>query len=172
MPDDTDKPRTIKDLPPDKAVYAFAFVQAFKELSELKEQEKQIAIRKAQLNETLKALGPLFLPITVDIGSMSLANAIRIVMASADRPITAVEMRGKLQELGFDMKQFQNPLASIHTALTRMVDAGELKMQEDQDRKRFTPGPELKAVPGAQPSDIEEIVGKMAFAKLGVNKSE
>jgi hypothetical protein len=135
----------------DKAIFALAYVAALKKLDELTEEEKRIAVQKAQLRETMKALGPLFNPKKADISSLTLSNAIRLVINSTGRPISALEIRGKLKDWGYNLDKFENPMASIHTALSRMEEADELTKSKDErgKKKKFEPGPELKPVPEA-----------------------
>ena len=140
------------------AVYRDALDRAYDEWRGLQEQEKQITIRKAQLKRTFQALCPLAFPedqIAWDVNVLSLANAIRLVIQSSDRPITAIEMRGRLTDLGVDLSKYENPMASIHTAVNRMVDSEEMDYIQEDDKKKFTAGPELKPVPppGPPPSD-------------------
>src|SRR5260221_5323801 len=92
----------------DKAIFALAYVAALKQIEELTEEEKRIAVQKAQLRETLKALGPLFNPKKADIGSLTLSNAIRLVISSTGRPISPLEIRGKLKDWGYNLDRFEN----------------------------------------------------------------
>jgi hypothetical protein len=167
----SDKDDLLPPMPPEKRPYAIAFVQAFTELQELKQEERRIAIRKAQLHETLKALGPLVSSTTVDISTMSLADAIRLVVRSAGRPVNAIEIRSRLKDLGYNLDRFENPLASIHTALNRMQEAEELKEAEwdgsEKKTKKFEPGPELKTDILPSPDELESIAKKMRVTTSG-----
>ncbi len=78
-----------------------------------------------------------------------------MVIGGADRPITAIEMRGKLTDLGFDLSKYDNPLANIHTAMNRMVEAEEMQWV-DVDEKKAVPGPQLKQVPPPLPSNADD----------------
>jgi len=151
---DEDKP--AQQLSPEKLAYVIAYGHALKELQELEEEEKRIAIRKAQLRDTLQALGPLFLADFTNIESLTLANAIRLVIRGAGRPMSVLEVRSKLTDLRYDLSKYENPLASIHTAMNRMKEAEELRLVESETdkKKMFEPGPELKPVPEA-PSPIQ-----------------
>jgi hypothetical protein len=102
------------------------------------------------------------LPVKADISSLSLADAIRLVIHSTERGITAKEIRGKLDDLGYDLSKHENPLASIHTAAKRMIDTEELIWVDDHNKK-LSAGPELKPVPEAGPSiDVLESLGLRA----------
>ena len=144
-----DKPKPVlQSSPKPELVFAQALLKAQTELDRLIEEEKKIAIRKAQLRETIKALSPLVSPGAnpTDLGTMSLANAIRIVVASAQRPLNALEIRGRLSDLGYKLTQHKNPMASIHTAIRRMQENSEVKKVEldGAGKETFEQGPELK----------------------------
>lgn len=140
-------------ITPELVNYAKAYLSANDELERLTAEEKRIAIRKAQLRETLKALGPLITPNTLDVSSLSLSDALRLVIASAGRALSTLEFKSRLQDLGYPLEKFENPMASIHTALSRMYEAGELtKNTPEGEKKTFGPGPELKPVPEVHPS--------------------
>lgn len=129
--------------------YEDALWKAYNELNDIKKQEHELTVRKLRLNQTVNALFPIVYPLdqTADINSYSLANAIRLVIKSTDRGISAKEVRGKLQDLGFDFSKYSNPLASIWTASKRMIEAEELVLNDDEDEKKLIAGPELKPVP-------------------------
>jgi hypothetical protein len=129
-----------------------ALFAAFDRLQQLKEQERSIAVEKSQLNKTIEALFPLVFPDQIDINSLSLPNAIRMVVSGAGgRPISPAEMKGKLEDLGYDISKYDNPLANIHTAMNRMVEAEEMVWADINGKKKALPGPELKPVPQPQP---------------------
>jgi hypothetical protein len=121
----------------------------------LREQKKEITVREAQLNETLKALMPLIGAWKADITEYSLSNAIRFIFngLEVNRTLSAIEVRGRLQDLGYDLSEYENPLASIHTCMRRMIETEELIVNRTEDNKKeFQPGPELKAVPEPTPT--------------------
>jgi hypothetical protein len=152
---------------PSRVVFSMAYLEAWKELNKLVEDEKQIAVRKAQLRDTMKALAPLVSPegFPVDIAAMSLANAIRLVIRSAGRPVNALEIRSRLNDLGYNLGQHENPMASIHTALRRMEENDEVKPSEwdgEDKKKKFEPGPELKAPQDTGKSEWDAAVAGLA----------
>lgn len=151
---------TEPDKTEDEAPYRDALFRAWKELDTLKQQERDIAIRKAQLSKTCSALFPLVFPEVIDVNSLSLPNAIRLLISSADRPLSAADIQTKLQDLGFDLKKYDNPLANIHTAMTRMADSEEL-VQIDGDKKRVVAGPELKTVTDPAAANWESAMAGM-----------
>jgi|GEM_PF-2825970 len=144
----------------EKNLYYDALFEAWGELQRIKEQERELAIRKAQLSKTVSALFPLVFPDSLDVNTMSLPNAIRLIMSGADRPLSATDIQTKLEDLGFDLKKFENPLANIHTAMKRMAENDELVLI-DGDRKRVTAGPELKPAPDMSAGDWEAVMARM-----------
>jgi len=137
---------TFELTPPNP--YEGALWKAFEELQEIKKQEAELAIRKSKLRKTVDALYPIVYPAAAeDIQSLSLANAIRMVVKNADGALPAKEIRNRLRDLGYDLSKYSNPLASIWTAAKRMIDAEELELTEDEDEKKLAAGPELKTVP-------------------------
>ena len=138
-------------------IYRNALQTAVDQWVDLQLQERRITVQKNQLRQTFLALFPLAYPNSElpDISSMSLANAIRMVIGGADRPITAIEMRGKLTDLGFDLTKYDNPLANIHTAMNRMVESDEMQWA-DIDEKKAMPGPQLKHVQAPLPEPTDD----------------
>jgi hypothetical protein len=78
-------------------LYSDALFAAYDELTQLSEQERIIAVRKAQLRETVNALYPLVFQDAVDINSLSLPDAMRLVLRSAGRPLNAHDFKTKLE---------------------------------------------------------------------------
>ena len=57
-----------------------------------------------------------------------LADAIREVLNTSQRYMTAIEIRDVLEASKYDLTQHSNPLASIHGILKRFEDSGEVSM--------------------------------------------
>ena len=151
-------------------VYINALIKAWGELDQIKETEKQLAYRKAKLNETVEALKPLVFKQTWDINTLTLSDAIRFVFKSAKRPLSALAVRTKLEDLGYNLEQFDNPLANIHTALKRMGDTDELTLIDKDDKKKmFEPGPELKPIaePQADVPSYSDVIGMLGENSAG-----
>src|SRR5258708_16801362 len=114
--------------------YSEALYRIWDELDKLQEEERQLTVRKAQLIQSFNALAPLAWPDekVFDINSLTLADAIRLVVGSTRGAMPAREIRNRLEELGFHVAaKFRNPMASVHTAINRMGDSGELKYVTD-----------------------------------------
>jgi hypothetical protein len=144
--------------------FAAALRGAYQELLNVKEQELTLTIRKAQLTKTVNALFPLVFPQTPDINAMSLPNAIRLIMSGTERPLSAHDMKTKLEDLGFDLAKFDNPLANVHTAMKRMLESDEL-VYVDENKKRVTAGPELNPPPETSAGNPEEALSEMVSAR-------
>ena len=155
-------------------VYKAALDKAFDEWTNLQNQEREITVRKNQLRQTFLALYPLVYPEPggADISSMTLANAIRTVIGGSHRPITAIEMRGRLTDLGYDLAKYENPMASIHTAMNRMVESEEMIYVEEDNKKKFSPGPELKPVPTAEPTQSNDQLRNSILALLNAGEEK
>jgi hypothetical protein len=134
--------------------YQQALWKAFEDLKQVQRQQHELTLKTSQLKKTIDALFPIVYPIAPeDINSMSLANAIRLIIASTDSGVSAKEIRNRLRDLGYDLTKYNNPLASIMTAANRMVEAEELILSDDEDEKKLSAGPELKPVPDATTQD-------------------
>jgi hypothetical protein len=105
--------------------YRAALSAAIKEYEALGEQRRDIDQRLAQLAHTIGTLSQLLgLTATVPMG---LTDAIRLVIRGAGVPMTPVDVRDRLQAIGFDVSKYSNDLAAVHTILKRLNDSGELR---------------------------------------------
>lgn len=106
----------------------------------IREYEKAVADRTAldarisQLHQTIGTLTKLcgFTP-TVPFG---LTDACRLVLRNAGKPMTAVQVRERLDSIGFDVEKYANSLAAIHTVLKRLTEHGEAALAEDDETTR------------------------------------
>jgi hypothetical protein len=103
----------------------------------------------AALRLTIAALAPL----VGEGSSTGLTDAIRSILAQADEPLSAGDIRDRLAALGFDMKSYSNPLATIHTILRRLTESDEAHVQKHGKvepilGKRFVIGKNLKGFIG------------------------
>ena len=57
---------------------------------------------------------------------VGLTEAIRILFRKQGKPMNAATLKAALEILGFDLKRFKNPSATVHNTLIRMYKAGEL----------------------------------------------
>ena len=112
--------------------YRRALEAAVKEYESLGEERQRIDKRLAELAQTISTLSRLC-GITPTV-SMGLSDACRMVLRNAGLPMTPAELRDRLLAIGIDLSGYANALATIHTTLKRLNDAGEL-------RSVNTPGP-------------------------------
>ena len=105
--------------------YRRALEVAVKEYEALGEQRRNIDKRLTELAQTIGTLSRLcgLIP-TVPWG---LTDACRVVLRSG-LPMTATDVRDRLQSIGFDLSKYSSELAAIHTVLRRLNEAGELRM--------------------------------------------
>jgi hypothetical protein len=105
--------------------YKKALDAACREYEEVSRQRADLDKRLAQLHESIGALTRLcgYTP-TVSWG---LTDAVRVVMARAERAMTALDVRERLAAIGFDLSKYSSDLAAIHTVLKRLNRAGELR---------------------------------------------
>ncbi len=105
--------------------YRRALDAACREWEGLARQRIEIEDRLAQLTETIGTLSRLCgVSSTLHWG---LTDACRVVVRTAGRPLTPVEVRNKLAAIGFDLTAYANELAAIHTTLKRLHRSGELR---------------------------------------------
>ncbi len=156
-------------------LYSDALFAAYRELADLADQERAIAVRKAQLRHTVNALYALVFPNAVDVNSLSLPDALRLVLRSTGRPLNAHQFKAKLEDLGFDLSKFENPVANILTAMNRMIEADECVWVEGAGKKTVAPGPELKPVPEAPaslPTGVNSLIPFLDSLTNAGNKDE
>jgi hypothetical protein len=107
------------------ADYRAALEAAAKEYEELGEQRRKIDERLTQLAQTIGTLSRLIgLTPTVPL---SITDAVRLAMR-AGVPMAPPEVRDRLQSIGFDLSNYSNELAVIHTVLKRLNEAGEIRL--------------------------------------------
>jgi hypothetical protein len=110
--------------------YRRALEDALREYEQILQQRAELDVRRAQLLQTIGTLSRLCkLVPTVPLG---LTDACRMALRAAGHPLTAAEIRDHLGAMGFEWSAYSNPLASIHTVLKRLQQAGEVQ---------FTPRP-------------------------------
>lgn len=105
-------------------------------LAQIEAEQQRLAQEKSQLLKSIEALTPLLSEKPTQ-ESLTLADSIRTVIASHDMNhpgtiFTPTVVRDMLAEMGFDFSPYSNHMASIHTALRRMANAGELETVEDE----------------------------------------
>src|SRR6476660_4758603 len=114
-----------------KDEYRRALDAAVREYEKLSAEHAALEARLSQLKHSIAALTKLcgYEP-TVPLG---LTDACRLVLRNATQPLTALEVRDRLASIGVDLEKHSNPLASIHTVLKRLHEAGELVERDDRE---------------------------------------
>jgi hypothetical protein len=108
--------------------YRVALDAAIREYEQLGQKRREIDQRLAQLAQTIGTLNRL-------CGFVSsvfwgLTDACRVVLKGVGHPMTPMEVRDRLEAIGFDLSKYSSSLAAIHTVLKRLHEAGELSFVE------------------------------------------
>jgi hypothetical protein len=111
--------------------------------AQIEERDKQAAA----LAQTMRALAPLVgeqPPPDVQPAEDAetppggMTDCVRAILRKAVKPLTASEIRESLEAIGFDMKSYSNPLATIHTVLRRLGESGEVEATHEMlSAKKF-----------------------------------
>jgi hypothetical protein len=110
---------------PETDSYRTALDAAVTEYETLGEQRREIDRRLSHLAQTIGTLSRLLgLVPTVPLG---LTDACRLVLRGG-LPITPVEVRDRLLEIGVDLSIYSSDLSAIHTVLKRLNEAGEIRL--------------------------------------------
>jgi hypothetical protein len=108
--------------------YRAALDAASREYEELSRQRREIDNRLSQLAQTMGTLNRLC-GFTANV-FWGLTDACRVVLRGAGHPMTPLEVRDRLEAMGFDLSKYTSSLAAIHTVLKRLQDARELRFVE------------------------------------------
>lgn len=113
--------KTVLMAPED---YRQALDAAIREYEGLGAQRREIDDRLGQLAQTIGTLNRLcgFVS-TVQWG---LTDACRVVMKNSGRAMTPMEVRDRLESIGFDLTKYTNSLAAVHTVLKRLNESREV----------------------------------------------
>jgi prefoldin subunit 5 len=121
----------------------------------LEDREKQIAV----LERTVNFLAPLVgeaVPAAAAAESTGMTGSIREILKKSPEPLTASEIRDSLETLGFDMKSYSNPLATIHTILRRLGESEEVETTHEMNSGKRT----AYMIPVGSGLAVEKIWGK------------
>ena len=119
---------------PVNADYTRALDAAVKEYEQAVAERAALDARISQLQQTIGTLNKLcgFVP-TVAFG---LTEACRMTLRSAHRPMTAIDVRDRLQAIGVNLDRYANALGAVHTVLKRLSEAGEIGPADDDQAVR------------------------------------
>ena len=105
--------------------YRSALQKAIAEYEQLGDERRRIDDRLAQLTQTITTLSRLIgLECSVPFG---LTDACRLVYRNAGIPLSPIEVRDRLRAIGFDLSNYSNEMAAIHTVLRRLNASGDLR---------------------------------------------
>jgi hypothetical protein len=142
--------------------YELALEKARLELSELLAAKNEIELRILRLTGTVESLRALCSnepkSFQAEVRGLGLTDAIRRILESSNFAMSPTQVRAVLMASHFDLSEQSNPMASIHSVLKRLVEAGEVVpdpsdgrgttylwltplrralLQEVEDRKRY-----------------------------------
>jgi hypothetical protein len=70
--------------------------------------------------------GPATLCGEEETAPQGLTDACRSILKSTESDLTPTDVRDSLEQSGFDLGKYENPLAVIHTTLKRLAEQGEV----------------------------------------------
>jgi hypothetical protein len=125
------------------------FEQLITEESELQLRLEGNRNRQAGLKKTIDSLSAL-IGEDSDAGIPGISDAIRTVLSNhyeTDKRtiLMPTGIRNRLASGGFDLGNYKNPMAVIHTTLKRLEEQGEVEALEAKDKKigyRWVPKPD------------------------------
>lgn len=101
------------------------------------DERRQRDLRLAQLQTAINALVALDTDEPV-IFTGGLANACRAALKNAGRPLTPIQIRDAVIALGYDASGHTNLLASIHSVVKRLYEAGDVKQLTTKENQKET----------------------------------
>ena len=121
---------------------------AYSELRQLRQQRVEIMKRIGTIKQTILGLAAIFDGLVtqdelLDLNGRKaqrhqtgLTKACRLVLMQAAGPLRAREVRDRLRRQGVLLEHHKDPLASVTTVLSRLVEYGEARFSEQPDGKR------------------------------------
>lgn len=118
------------------------------------------------LIQTMNAIAPLVgaspVPAVVgpeaELAPAGLTDSVRAILTEAGEPLTASEIRDRLEAKGLDMKSYSNPLANVHTILRRLTDAKAVETTHEINAA--APGAKRFAISLGRGLEVEKVWGK------------
>lgn len=127
-----DYKNTFEKLNEDITALDHALVQTQEHLAKLIQQRDSLvqaynALAPMLGEEPLKVQNAVKASIEA-ISAASISSAVKILLdENMTESFTAAQMRDRLAQRGWDWSSYVNPLATVHTVLTRMAKAGHAK---------------------------------------------
>ena len=113
------------------------------DIESLEIQQEVIERRLARLRQALVGLAPLgqelpndglgaqLTAIYADIEGMSITDATRQILQAATEPLTPVEIKKQLINMGKDLSGQKNVMASVHSLLKRLLKSKEIETKDN-----------------------------------------
>jgi|ERR1700730_8448366 len=108
--------------------------EARENLADLFKQREELEIRIAKQQRRVAALAALIdeseeTDQILDLNLGGLTDVVRSALrAGGSRGLTPIEIRTRLNQLSFPTNEYKNFMASLHSVLKRLVDAGEVRI--------------------------------------------
>jgi hypothetical protein len=122
----------------DTAEYKAMVKKIRAELESLEIRQEEIERQIARLKQALIGLTPLAqedvrIPgidmtlLSAEIDAMSITDAARQILQASAKPLSPIELKQKLAEMGKDLSGQKNVMASVHSLLKRLTEAGQIE---------------------------------------------
>lgn len=152
--------------------YTAWYENAKSELHKVEEEkaglQRSIALCDQQIGvlvQTMNAIAPLVgaAPLKLHASQEAeaaggMTNSIRAVLTEAGEPLTASEIRDRLESKGIDVKSYSNPLANIHTILRRLTESKAVETTHEMNPP--APGGKKFAIAVGKRYSMEKVAGK------------
>ncbi|HYN10524.1 MAG TPA: hypothetical protein VES67_24260 [Vicinamibacterales bacterium] len=117
-------------------VYRQALSHARKQLYELTKQSQKIAREAAKLRQTITTLERMCGE--TPTSSMKLSEAVLSVLTATDKALSVGGIKRALEQIGYDLSKYSNPLAVIHTTVKRAVKKGDVSEGKPNEYGQMT----------------------------------
>ncbi|SRR6266576_1944365 len=112
------------------------------EIESLEIQQEDTERRIARLKQALIGLAPLseepskpLIPgidsFLTEVDSMSITDAARQILQAAKKPLAPIDIKQQLINMGKDLSDQKNVMASIHSLLKRLREGGEIETKDN-----------------------------------------
>lgn len=136
----------------EQETFVKAYEAAANQLESLLHEQERIEERILSLRKSMNALATLisqydkkdedFMSYAAgrlrNLVDTSLTDDIQRVIAASSDPLTAAEIRQQLNELGGNLAEHSNPLATIYAILNRLTESGRAKETVKDGKKAWT----------------------------------
>jgi hypothetical protein len=116
-----------------------------RELVSLLQQRQKIDQKMAQLQPVISHLEGLCRELGEKVAhetavkhelTTGLTELARVTLREAFIPVSASDLKSRMEARGFDFSKYSNPLASIHTVLQRLVKSSQVKVVPQKGGKK------------------------------------